>query len=534
MTIRGVMNIARVLPFFAVAAIGASCTHVVADDTHYADTVRMDKPAGYWRFEETDAAAVVNRATDRTDATGGAYINVSPGKPSATANLGAAAVFSGDVGTGYLDAGQLESIELGGDLTIEWWQYVTGTDSIDRAILSWTAPDRNGQGRVTCELALRFSDEQKAKNNPRAEIVFGYRTNEQVYLPLRSQALVHPHKWYHVTVAYNAGQGTVQFYINGVASGEAARLEPDPAAVDPGGTGHIESSGVMVGRSALPGAYAYQGLLDEVAVYNHRLAAGRILAHFGAALDGVVTPRDTLVVGHRGNNRYAPENTLISVEQGMHAGADIIEIDLHRSSDGEVVLLHDNTLNRTTDGAGKVESMTAAELGALDAGAWKDARYIGEPVPTFEQVARLCKDRTVMMLDLKVPLSGDEIATVLSRVGISQDKVIVAPWKVEQAEQLSPWLPEAQMILLHGGLPASPDDEAFFQDFKERGFSGLSIYWGNITKPFVDAAHRHGLRVYAWTLNDAEDIYGAVLIGIDGVITDDPAAINSYLDLISP
>jgi Glycerophosphoryl diester phosphodiesterase family len=112
--------------------------------------------------------------------------------------------------------------------------------------------------------------------------------------------------------------------------------------------------GAAIGRLGGSDKLYFQGSLDEVAVYNHRLSGDHILAHYRAALDGVKSPSDMIVVGHRGNNRFAPENTLVSFDQGIDAGADIIEMDLHRSSDGVVVLIHDNTVDRTTNGIGEV------------------------------------------------------------------------------------------------------------------------------------------------------------------------------------
>ncbi|MEZ6193818.1 MAG: glycerophosphodiester phosphodiesterase [Phycisphaerales bacterium] len=82
------------------------------------------------------------------------------------------------------------------------------------------------------------------------------------------------------------------------------------------------------------------------------------------------------------------------------------------------------------------------------------------------------------------------------------------------------------MILLHSRIPSgyATDGDAFFEGLKRMGFSGFSLKWMHLSQAFVDDAHRHGMKVHTWTLNDPEDISGAALMGIDGVITDDPAA----------
>src|SRR5919197_4354903 len=93
-----------------------------------------------------------------------------------------------------------------------------------------------------------------------------------------------------------------------------------------------------------------------------------------------------LVVGHRGAMGYAPENTLASFELAVEQGADVVELDVHLSRDGQVVVIHDEQLDRTTDGRGLVGDRTLDELKRLDAGSWFDPRFAGQRIPTLHEV----------------------------------------------------------------------------------------------------------------------------------------------------
>ncbi|HEY7091205.1 MAG TPA: FAD-dependent oxidoreductase [Tepidisphaeraceae bacterium] len=233
-----------------------------------------------------------------------------------------------------------------------------------------------------------------------------------------------------------------------------------------------------------------------------------------------------LVVGHRGNARHAPENTRISYVQALAAGAPIVEMDTRLTRDGEIVLMHDETLDRTTGRSGKLCDLTLAELAVLDAGCWKDgAKYEGEPVPTLSQIAEICRGRAIMMLDLKCPGQGPALARWLKSTNLPADQLILAPWEIEEGRALRQHLPGPPMILIaEKQLPLDPAEDAAFARLEQIGFTGFSIEWPILTPAFISTAHRHGMKIHTWTLNDPAEIHAAVAAGVDGVITDDPAA----------
>lgn len=519
------------LVLMSLAVVVAGCLSfpvpAAASQDGYVDAVLADQPVGYWRFEEEAASEVAASSAADSESLNGTYHNVSLGNKSATPALGSAAGFTADTeDTSYIDLGSPGVLMLRGDLTIEWWQYATHDDTEDRAIICWAGSGESSGDNVLYEMVLRYSKEQKEEKYPRPQLALGHEYGNGKNVRVRSQAVTHPHKWYHVVAVRDAQARSIRYYINGLPSGEPQSYSEKHDNPQGG-----ESAGAAIGRLGQFDRRYFQGLLDEIAIYNHTLTAERVMAHYRAALGKTDGSNRVQVVGHRGNNRFAPENTLVSYEQAIQeARAPIVEMDLHRSKDGVIILLHDDTLDRTTNGSGEVWDRTVAELKELDAGLWKDPKYAGETIPTLQEIAELCKGRAIMMLDLKDPVRGDEIAEVLSLTGIPQDQIIVAPWKADQAPGLKPYLPDAPMILLHSKPPSAyTGDDSFFEDMKAMGFSGFSLKWMHLPKTFVDAAHRHGMKVHTWTINDPEDISGAILMGIDGIITDVPEAAAGYV-----
>lgn len=312
---------------------------------------------------------------------------------------------------------------------------------------------------------------------------------------IKSRTLVHPGKWYQFNLVSRAGK--VQLYVNGFPDGQ-------PAAVKLAGHEVKSAAGLSVERFVA--AVSDDNVLHA---FKNDLPAGR----------SIVT------VGHRGINKYAPENTRISYVQAVEAHAPIVEMDTALSKDGVIVLMHDPTVNRTTNAKGKISDFTADQLGKLDAGSWKDKqKYAGEPVPRLTQIAEVCRGKTIMMLDLKAEGQGKAVAAWLDGGGFARDQVILAPWTDAEGAALRQYVKDVPMIRLTTKVPTDTIEDAYFAKMKQIGFSGFSVSWPYLTQEFTDAAHKNGMKIYVWTINDNPEIGGAALLGVDGIITDDAAA----------
>jgi glycerophosphoryl diester phosphodiesterase len=198
-------------------------------------------------------------------------------------------------------------------------------------------------------------------------------------------------------------------------------------------------------------------------------------------------------------------------------------MDLRLTKDDHLILMHDETIDRTTTGKGKVLDMTLAEIEKFDAGSWKDGKYKSEPVPTMKAIAEVCKGKAIMMLDLKCTGLGDAIQKWMQACEVKPDQIILAPWTDEEGAALRKILPDPPMIRLTSSVPAKFDD-AYFERMKQIGFSGFSVNWPKLPQAFVDGAHKHQMIVHTWTVNEPNEVAGAVLAGVDGIITDDVTA----------
>lgn len=164
------------------------------------------------------------------------------------------------------------------------------------------------------------------------------------------------------------------------------------------------------------------------------------------------------VAAHRGNSKYYPENTLCAFRSAIELNVDMVEIDLHMTKDGVLILMHDHLVDRTSDGTGLIREKTLAEMKALDAGSWKDKRFAGERVPTFEEFLELFRDQKEMLFNIELkdyPAdSGDfayrsaELAIeMMDHYGITERSVINT-WSGE----LNEWLADryGDRIMIHG------------------------------------------------------------------------------------
>ncbi|MDX2073905.1 MAG: glycerophosphodiester phosphodiesterase family protein [Alphaproteobacteria bacterium] len=216
--------------------------------------------------------------------------------------------------------------------------------------------------------------------------------------------------------------------------------------------------------------------------------------------------------GHRGACGHAPENTLASFRRAIEMGVDGIEFDIQLSKDGEPVVIHDESLERTTSGSGNVADFTYAELQKFDAGN-------GEKIPHLNDVFALADKRCELLIELKC----DAVAVV--------EKIIRAQvakgWKYEQLPVLSFnhfWLQDIRRInpeiLTCASFEAIPVSLAAIGS--EAGAGIIGPYVGAITQALVDDAHARGMKVVTWTANTPEQIAAAKALGVDGIISDYP------------
>ncbi len=227
-------------------------------------------------------------------------------------------------------------------------------------------------------------------------------------------------------------------------------------------------------------------------------------------------------IAHRGAGRLAPENTLAAIRLGASFGYTMFEFDVKLSGDGVLLLMHDATLDRTTDGSGRVAGFAFGELARLDAGAWHSDAYAGEPIPTLAGVARwLLRNRASANIEIK-PCPGREAETgaavALEARRLWRDAAVppllssFSEAALEAARYAAPELPRA---LLCGALP---DD--WLRRCRALDCVALDADHATLTGAVIQAAHDAGLRVLAYTVNDPGRADTLLGWGLDALITD--------------
>lgn len=241
--------------------------------------------------------------------------------------------------------------------------------------------------------------------------------------------------------------------------------------------------------------------------------------------------RPLVVTAHRGFSGRAPENTLAAFRAAIAAGCDQIELDVHLSRDGEVVVIHDDTLGRTTNGRGNVAERTVAELRGLDAGAWFSPAFAGERIPTLAEVLELTGSRIGLNIELKagkrLPYTLEELAertlAVVRQAGVTERVLFssFSPAAIDRIRALDPGLPIALIVEKPWRTPAEADGGA--------GYRMLSCRTTVLNAANIRLAHAAGIGIHVWTVNAPGMMRKFIALGVDGIITNHPDRLLALL-----
>ena len=279
--------------------------------------------------------------------------------------------------------------------------------------------------------------------------------------------------------------------------------------------------------------------------------------HVGRAPHGAID-----VIGHRGAAAYAPENTLASFKMAEGAGADWFELDVHLSKDGEVVVIHDDTVDRTTNGHGNVRDLTLYDLKQLDAGAWKGPEFAGERIPTLGQCLDYAKFKIGVYLEIKDCDDDSELFAqvqqraeglkeadkdfyrdliamaekdetqnlVLARkvIDLVRKKVMRRHVTIQSFSPLICGFVRAEAPELRVELLAHVDDDSklTWEQCERWAFlmrvHGFNPNYQALTEGRLESLQEAGLTVSPYTVNELEDMKRLVAWGVDGIISDKP------------
>jgi len=229
-----------------------------------------------------------------------------------------------------------------------------------------------------------------------------------------------------------------------------------------------------------------------------------------------------LRIAHRGASGSAPEHTRPAFERALNAGADMIELDVQLSRDGELMVMHDLDLQRTTSTRGAVRDYDLAELKKLDAGSWFDQHFCGEPILTLDEVLTLVAGRARLNVEVKAPATDwPAIAPRLVKVlreYAALESTVISCFDAPALEAVRAQSDDARLGLLWQHT-----------DFTDawpwlREFHAVSIhpFWMLASSDVIHRAHALGVQVLTWTVNDIAAMRSLVRLGVDGIMSDFP------------
>ncbi|MGV8025216.1 MAG: glycerophosphodiester phosphodiesterase [Anaerolineaceae bacterium] len=241
-----------------------------------------------------------------------------------------------------------------------------------------------------------------------------------------------------------------------------------------------------------------------------------------------------VVFAHRGANKYAPENTLASFRKALELGAQALELDITLSKDGAVVVIHDDTVDRTTNGKGAVADLNLAEIKKLDAGAWFSKDFAGEAIPTLEEVLALVQDKALINIEIKNAGKRNEEL-------VQKAAALVVKEKKQESIIFSSFIPK-NVCIIRKILPECPAGLLTLPG--AAGKIEISLlgrvspdlihpHYSSVSARFIERRHAHLKRVHTYTVNDPELMRTLARWNVDGFFCDDLVLAQQVLAKIS-
>ncbi len=305
-------------------------------------------------------------------------------------------------------------------------------------------------------------------------------------------------------------------------------LEVDHDLLSPDLVARCRSEGVCIQTDALgvllDNPAGWRKIIDRGANWIQSDRPDALLAAFYK--QGAYKRKDRPILGdHRGAKQLAPENTLAAFKKSIELGMDMTEIDVRTSSDGKLVVIHDPTLDRTTDGTGAVQAHTLEELRKLSAGRWFAPRYTLERIPTFREVLELCKDRIRVKVDVK-QADPKQLADEIRACGMAKQVIVLdTPPYLKQLAEYAPEIPCKTWFRKDKYL------DSILETIQPEA---LEISWGRCTPERVALIHKHGIKAFTCTPHHALPMRAYTKMmetGVDIIQTDHPVLLGRAVEI---
>ncbi|WP_169891066.1 glycerophosphodiester phosphodiesterase [Litchfieldia alkalitelluris] len=248
------------------------------------------------------------------------------------------------------------------------------------------------------------------------------------------------------------------------------------------------------------------------------------------ATDSIEEGNLPVIIAHRGASGSYPENTLVAYQKAIEAGADYLEIDLQMTQDGHLVTIHDQTVNDTTNGTGKVSSFSLNDLQKLDAGSWLDKQYKGVKIPTLAEVFRTFGNSAQYYIEVKKPNAyinmEEKLIEEIRNNKINLENIIIQSFELKSLEKIHKLEPSIKLVMLYWKKNKIPTNDC--PKLKQLAYA-VGMNHDRVTADMVKQVHEQGLRLHVYTANDDEEIDAALKSGVDGIFTNYPEKYNRDL-----
>jgi glycerophosphoryl diester phosphodiesterase len=228
---------------------------------------------------------------------------------------------------------------------------------------------------------------------------------------------------------------------------------------------------------------------------------------------------NVIVVAHRGFSGIYPENTFLAFEKAVEIGADFLELDIHQAKDGNIVVCHDATIDRTTNGSGFIKEMEYSELLKGDAGSWKG--YPGEKIPLLSDVFRKVGDKIKIFVEIK-ECNGSDLISLIKEFKM-EGRVVVGSFNLEYIKQMRSLCGEICTALISSRIPEDLDL------LIKLGIRQLSIEFHHLNKGIVKELVSRGFLVNAWTADSEEDLKRCLSYGVQFLTTNRPDILKEII-----
>ena len=221
-----------------------------------------------------------------------------------------------------------------------------------------------------------------------------------------------------------------------------------------------------------------------------------------------------MIMGHRGAAALEPENTLRSIERAVEIGVDAVEVDVRLSKDRELVVIHDSTVDRTTNGSGPVSGYSLDGLRKLDAGG-------GQTIPTLQEVMELVGHKVKLVIELKEEETERMVVELIKRNNVEDNVYVISFWHelVKTVKVLESCIKTGVLLV---GCPVDTCVAS------QASADALVMKYNFVNRHFVEMVHKDGLQVFVWNIDDPHLLKPYVDMGVDGIGSNDPRVLVEY------